>query len=770
MGANVFPIIPGTKRPATGRWEHLHTEQQTAAEIEALDWTGSLACVAGPGGWRAIDVDHSNPVGHNTLSATVKDILEELGLPEEYEWIVRSGAGYHIWVRCEEELPGGSNMYTERQTYYSEPFTVEEVQPDGTIVQKTMHTDCVGLFFRKKYVLLPPSSHETNPEGYRFVSGRLPANPPALLSASTIIAAVENVIYTPVVYSAEGEATSEEYVESGVPNMRYGAGVLKGIWKELSETHEFRDNTLMSKAFKVGMYVAGGSIDRQEAIDKLIDACTINGLLFDRGSGGLAGITDKIGRAFKSAAFHPRYSPVEKEAAPSGDYLLDLDASDRGHAAAVLHRYPDQVKYTGAVGWLVWNGTHYETDSEARVGQMIADTLQARREAAVKGEHSEKNEQIIRQCVTNHMRMRDVKAELSDLAHAKIKDFDSTPDLLNVENGVLNLRTGQLTPHQPGQLFTYCLETRWNPNASPDQWAAFVRGAVKGGEEMVSFLQRAVGYSLTGHTREEHMFYIYGPSRAGKGVFVETLRALLGGSLSAGVPFTTFTQKREGQNFDLARLKASRLVVASESSRYQRLNGEMVKDITGGGAIAASFKHKDTFEYKPDFKIWVTSNFPVNGDPDDDALWGRIHVVEFPNSHLGNEDTGMKARMQSQECLEGLLVWAVKGAQAWYEEGRLVAPAVSTEAKDTHREQADSVGLWLAECCEVGEGKFTATRRARASYEQWCEENGFEAKGAKTFNESLTRRGMGTNKPGRDSDYGRGEPCKGIKGLALIAA
>jgi len=154
----------------------------------------------------------------------------------------------------------------------------------------------------------------------------------------------------------------------------------------------------------------------------------------------------------------------------------------------------------------------------------------------------------------------------------KVEEFDADPDKVNVLNGVLDLRTGQVEEHTPSQRYTYCMPVKYNPVASYTEWEKLLLENIKGGREMVDFTQEAVGYTLTGHTSEECLFYPFGPSRSGKGTFCETLQAMMG-DISAGVPFNTFTRRRDtgnDQGFDLAPLKQARLIVASESE--QRLN------------------------------------------------------------------------------------------------------------------------------------------------------------------------------------------------------
>ena len=256
----------------------------------------------------------------------------------------------------------------------------------------------------------------------------------------------------------------------------------------------------------------------------------------------------------------------------------------------------------------------------------------------------------------------------------------------------------------------------------------------------------AIGYSLTGHTREEVLFYLYGPPRSGKGTITEMLLALLGSPLAKEVNFSTFTAQRTGdsQNFDLAPLKPCRMVLASESNQYERFNEAKVKALTGGNEVYCAFKHRSHFNYRPQFAIWLSSNQPVNADPDDDAVWGRLRIIEFPKSHLGQEDKTLKDRMKSRQTLEGLLNWAIQGAIKWYALGSKGLPELESSAaiKSVQRSELDNVQAWLEECCQIGADHFTPNSKLYPSYRLWCEVNGVEPKKQKGLTQALQRKGF----------------------------
>ena len=424
--------------------------------------------------------------------------------------------------------------------------------------------------------------------------------------------------------------------------------------------------------------------------------------------------------------------------------LLTQGLHDEGNAQCLKLRYPGRFVQNDAFGWLAHVGTHWTRQgAEAALDRAIVDTLEARIQAALDSGKADKYGNLIKYSVPSNPRVQGAKALYSSLVYTPESTFDNDHDLLNCNNGVVDLRTGELTPHAPGQRFMHCVGAPYKPKADYSQWVAWLNNTVKD-SKIVDWLQLAVGYSLTGHTREEVLFYLYGPPRSGKGTFTETLLTLLGSPLAEVVTFSTLTSTTEAdtQNFNLAPLHSSRLIVASESNQYERFNEAKVKQLTGGDKIQCAFKHKTAFSYRPKYKLWLASNQPVNADPDDDAVWGRVRVVAFPDSHLGREDKLLKDAMRTPAMLEGILAWAVQGAINWYKLGGAGLPELESSAKlkSTQRANLDNVQSWIDECCKVGE--YAGSAVLFTSYQNWCKENGVTAKRQKGLTQALERKGF----------------------------
>lgn len=443
--------------------------------------------------------------------------------------------------------------------------------------------------------------------------------------------------------------------------------------------------------------------------------------------------------------------------ATGGDYLLTETTDDEGNAQCVHRRFSGGFLHTGAYGWMHYTGTHWDSSTaDYMVDRAIVDTLTARQVAGAMANRQD----VVSATRRTKTKMSGAKTLLQSISFADAKDFDKEPHLLNTAGGVLDLRTGDVVPHNPGQRFTYCIPVEYDPSADKTPWLDFLASVVGDYDQVSEWLQMAVGYSLTGSTREECLFYLFGPTRSGKGTFTNTILSMLGSPLGRGVSFNTFTQNRDGsdQGFDLAPLKPARFISASESGKYDSMNEAVVKTITGGDPITAAFKRRDQFTYIPQYKIWVASNHPVKGDVDDDAFWGRVKVLHFPKSHLGTEDKLLKQRLSTPSVLAGVLAWAVAGAMKWYAAPQgLTTPAAVSKWTRAQRDELDFVARWLGECCTVGGDElFTTNAVLYASYKNWCQDNGVMPKHAAQWGRALESKGLTQDRRRIDSKVQRG--------------
>ncbi|MBD3387412.1 MAG: hypothetical protein GF414_00525 [Candidatus Altiarchaeales archaeon] len=428
--------------------------------------------------------------------------------------------------------------------------------------------------------------------------------------------------------------------------------------------------------------------------------------------------------------------------------LLTAGAHDEGNARCTEARVRDFISYCEAFpdGWIQYRDGYWSNElAELKVEEEIVATLKARRKAAVDSE----NDSIVKASKPSASNVNNAKRMLRHMVGVSIDEFDTSLDELNTKGGVLNLKTGKVTPHHHNKKFTYAVPVRYDPNADSSFWENWLLDTVDGDEEIRDYLQLAVGYSLTGHTREEVMFYIFGPPRAGKGVFTETLIYLLGGRpLATEVDMEMFMSADitgGSVRFSLAGLKAARFIAASESKESEWLNAKRIKRWTGNNLISCAHKYGHDFTYRPQFKIWLTSNFYPQMDADDDAAWDRLRVLEFPNSHAGNPDKTLKQQMLQPDNLRGILKWAAEGARKWYKDPKtgLYTPGQVEKTVEKAREEVDFVQTWIDEMVVVTDSQNDMVPQDLyyREYSDWCHENGVRPKGIRSLNNSLKRKG-----------------------------
>jgi putative DNA primase/helicase len=317
-------------------------------------------------------------------------------------------------------------------------------------------------------------------------------------------------------------------------------------------------------------------------------------------------------------------------------------------------------------------------------------------------------------------------------------DLDVDPYLLACGNGVINLRTGTLRPPDPDDLISLGTNVAYNPDATYPRWQRFLEEVFDGDKERITYIQRLVGYFLTGDTREQIVPVFHGSGANGKDTFIRPIMFILG-DLAQTCPFDTFTRIRgdRGVRNDLARLHRARLVIASESAEGRRFDEPVIKLVSGGGRIAARFLYGEYFEYVPRFKVVLITNYRPRVDGDDDAIWRRLRLIPFDASFVGREDKTLDQTLEAE--LPGILNWAIKGCLNWQTDGLGTSTAVD-QATSEYRIDEDVLGAFIADKCTLnGQARPTDLREA---YDHFCHELGEKPLAATVLGKRLARRGI----------------------------
>jgi putative DNA primase/helicase len=332
-------------------------------------------------------------------------------------------------------------------------------------------------------------------------------------------------------------------------------------------------------------------------------------------------------------------------------------------------------------------------------------------------------------------------------------ELDVNPYQLNCLNGTIDLRTGKLHRHRREDFITKLAPIRYDPQARDAIWEKVLSDATGGNIELQELMQRAFGYSITGDTGEEVLFLIHGPAATSKSTVIEAIKSTLGDYAQTS-DFEAFVKRRDvgGPRNDIARLAGSRLVVSIEVDEGKQLAEGLVKMVTGGDTVTARRLYQESFEFKPAFKLVLVTNHAPKVDPDDDAMWRRIHVIpmvcQVPK-HL--RDPKVKAHLRDPAAAgPAILQWLLKGCLAWQREG-LKIPAVVQQATDEYRDSQDSFADFVSDRCILESAAWVSSEALRKSYDEWSSEHGNgwlngDSLSDKAFAKKLQRFGLSPRK------------------------
>lgn len=437
--------------------------------------------------------------------------------------------------------------------------------------------------------------------------------------------------------------------------------------------------------------------------------------------------------------------------------LDGLNATDLGNARRFLIAHGPDLRYCHPLQrWFVWDDRRWKEDLTGEVVSRAKDTVRAMYAEAAAEEDDRRRKDLAKHALRSEAapKIRAMVELLKTEPGIPIlpEELDRDPWLLNCQNGTLDLRTGELRPHNPADLLTKVVPVAYDPNATCPEWFRFLDRIMAGRAGLVTFLQRAVGYSLTGLTDERVLFILYGSGANGKSTFLETVALLLGDYAMRTTTETLLARERDSVPNDVARLRGARFAYASEAEEGRRLAEARIKDLTGGDTITARFLHQEWFEFRPEFTLFLGTNHRPVVRGTDAAIWDRIRLIPFdvriPESErLPRRE--LMARFQAE--LPGILAWCVRGCLEWQEHG-LGMPTEVREATGAYRAEMDVLAQFLDECCIVNPLAKAKAGDLYRAYAEWCEANGERPLAQRNFGMRLTERGFEPYRAGARCD------------------
>lgn len=427
--------------------------------------------------------------------------------------------------------------------------------------------------------------------------------------------------------------------------------------------------------------------------------------------------------------------------------------TDLGNALRFARLFKNKVMYCAEFGnWLIWDGKRWAID---RIGKIMDFAQKAIR--SLYKDISNMDSRDDRESWLEHAKNSEayprMKAMLKLSEHmlaVTVSQLDSNPWLLNVENGIIDLRTGDLIPHDQTKLITKIVAVKYTFDTECpifDNFLADIFPLEDGSgpnNDLIEFIQRFIGYCLTGDTSEQKMAIAWGSGANGKGTLLNLISDVLG-DYSQTAQAESFMAKQNDNSVsnDIAMLRGARYVLASESKEGRKLNEPLIKQVTGQDKVTARFLYKDFFTFQPAFKLLLLTNYKPVARAEDAALWRRILLVPFTQKFEGEKvDKNLDKKLRTQEELEGVLRWAIAGCLMWQREG-LKPPKEVIKATNEYRNENDILENWKEDRCVIGNYITEKIGTLYNDFLNWAAENGEKVSiSNKKFSQNLDQKGF----------------------------
>jgi putative DNA primase/helicase len=436
-----------------------------------------------------------------------------------------------------------------------------------------------------------------------------------------------------------------------------------------------------------------------------------------------------------------------------------INNTDLGNARRLIQRHRADLRYVHPwKTWFVWDGSRWAEDQTGEAVRRVKDTQAALFRSATErwqelrdddSAQAQAERKQIAALLAHLLHWEDARAIGRSLELARSEpgipllpaDLDREPFLLNVQNGTLDLRTGQLRPHRREDRLSKMAAVEFHQEAACPLWLGCVRRWMDGNEDLVRYLQRVVGYGLTGDVSEQCLWFFHGGGENGKSTFLGTIIAMLGDYAMQAVSDLLMVKHHEAHPTERADLFGKRLVATIETEEGKRMAEALMKQLTGGDPIRARKMRQDFFQFEPTHKIILAANHKPAVRDTGRAAWRRIKLVPFTVTITDAEkDKSLPAKLRCE--LPGILAWALAGCLDWQEDG-LGEPEEVRAATAAYRAEQDTVQAFLDGGCRMHpEAKCQAGALLEA-YQRW---SGEKLMTAPAFRERLRAKGFENKK------------------------
>jgi putative DNA primase/helicase len=448
-----------------------------------------------------------------------------------------------------------------------------------------------------------------------------------------------------------------------------------------------------------------------------------------------------------SNVFNPRKEPLKYELnfTKKQKELPPRSWDDMGNADRFCDMWGESVRYSFVdKAWYYYDGEKWAKDITGEIQKCLDKTISHMPNEKIKVAPGTDPEEA-KEAFTNFIkksRSNSARKAMLDEAKHKIpvlhEEFDKEQMLLNTKSGYVDLSSGILYDHDRKKMFAHMANCEYTDNINCPEWEKFLKQIFSNDEELIHYIQKAVGYSATGSVKEQIMFVLYGNGRNGKSIFIDTIADALGNYAKTMNVSTIMIKANSGVNTDIARLEGARLVISSEANEGNRLDEGLVKQLTGGDKVVARYLYGSEFEFNPQFKIWMATNHKPLIRGTDDGIWRRIILIPFKvQIPLERVDKDLKNKLKRE--LSGILNWIVEGTLMWQKEG-LEPPEIVTSASNEYRNEMDVLSYFVSECCETGSGLKAPAGELYEKYKSWAEDKSEYKMSSQRFGREMSNK------------------------------
>ena len=432
---------------------------------------------------------------------------------------------------------------------------------------------------------------------------------------------------------------------------------------------------------------------------------------------------------------------------PKKTKSVDYEYNDNGNAQRFVDQYKHIVRYVhDQKTWYIWDGLRWRCDEVMAITDLVRKSVNSIYDEIAKAPDDDTKKKIFKHALRsgNHTPMKNMLNEARGYESIRMTsgELDQNPHTLIAKNTLLNLDKLEIIEPAQDEYCTRILGTSAVAGDCPT-WRKFMQDVMQGNQEMVDFIQRALGYTLTGSTAEQCLFFMFGTGSNGKSTFINTISKMMGDYFTKIPTSALMSQKSDRSQQEIARMRGARLVVASETDCGLTFSESMIKDITGGDIVTARHLYGKTFSFLPQHKLWIYGNHKPKIKGTDAGIWSRIHLIPFMAQFpRGTKDCDKDMPEKLEKELPAILMWCLEGLAKYRQCGGLNPPLSTREATAQYRKEMDILGAFLEECCTRQAGAWVQSSMAYQKYRDWCAENGEPPQSQRGFSMRLAERGF----------------------------